>query len=155
MTNIVRLLRAIAPNDLRCQHGEPTSIMSDRPPLHPSNGLRTPKPSRLSTWVHYAVGVMLEAIALHTWPSSFLRRAGSIVQRHNTNIKYNFSSTYTPKAKRKISGSLLPIYPWEGCCADYSLPIYLVGVIRRQVICLSALYGNIGRLDLSNKLLAF
>jgi len=47
----------------------------------------------------------------------------------------------------------LPIYPWEGYHAVYSLPIYLVGVIRRRLICLSALYGDIGRLDLSNKLL--
>jgi len=97
---------------------------------------------------------MLDAIASHTWPSSFLRRAGSIVQLHNTNIKYNLNNTYVLKTKRKISGSLLPIYPWEGYHADYSLPIYLVGVISRRVICLSALYGDTGRLNLSNKLLA-
>ena len=47
----------------------------------------------------------------------------------------------------------MPIYPWEGHYTDYSLPIYLVGVIGQRVICLSALYGDIGRLDLSNKLL--
>jgi len=29
-----------------------------------------------------------------------------------------------------------------------------VGVIRRRVICLSTLHGDMGRLDLSNKLLA-
>ena len=96
---------------------------------------------------------MIEAIALHNWPSSFLRRAGSIVQLHNTNIKYNLNNTHVPKAKRKISGSLLPIYPWEGYYANNSRPIYLIGVIRRQVICLPALYGSIGRLDLFNKLL--
>jgi len=98
---------------------------------------------------------MLEAIASLTRSSSFLRRAGSIVQLHNTNIKYNSSNTYVLKTKRKISGSWLPIYPWEGYHAVYSLPIYLVGVIRRRVISLSTLHGDIGRLNLSNKLWLF
>jgi len=71
---------------------------------------------------------MIEAIASRIWSSSFLRRAGSIVQLHNTDIKYNFNDTYVLKTKRKISGSLLPIYPWEGYHADHSFPIHLVGM---------------------------
>ena len=75
-----------------------------------------------------AVGVMLEAIASRIWSSSFLRWADSIAQLHNTNIKYNLNNTYVLKTKRKISGSLLPIYPWEGYHAEYSFPIHLVGM---------------------------
>jgi hypothetical protein len=42
---------------------------------------------------------MIEAIALHPWSSSFLGRADSVVQLHNTSIKNNFSNAYVLKSK--------------------------------------------------------
>jgi len=65
---------------------------------------------------------------------------------HNISIKYDFDDIYLlRKAKRKISGSLLPIYIWESYYADHWLSIYLLGMIKRRLIYLSTLHGNIGR----------
>jgi len=97
--------------------------------------------------------MLLEAIALHTWPSSFLRRAGSIVQRHNTNIKYNFNNTYILKSKTEDIWIFVAYLSLGRLSCSYSLPIYILGVIRRRLICLSNLHGDIGRFGLSNKLL--